>query len=945
MGRTAPVGTARAVAALLASAVWAVPAAGQDAGWEETLERVVAGVVALHVSAPRPFDTESASVSAATGFVVDAERGLILTNRHVVQPGPVVAEAVFLNHEKVAVQPLYRDPVHDFGLYRYDPADVRFMEPLALPLAPEAARVGVEVRVVGNDAGEKLSILDGTLARLDREAPAYGHGRYNDFNTFYLQAASSSSGGSSGSPVVDRRGRVVALNAGGRRGSASSFFLPLDRVVRALERIRAGQPVTRGTLQAVFVHESYDALRRLGLRPATEAALRRAHPEQTGLLVVAEIVPRGPADGVLEPGDILLRVDGRPVTAFAGLEEILDGAVEREIALTVERGGEPREVAARVGDLHAITPDRYLEMGGGILHPLSYQQARNFGVPVEGIYVASAGYALGRAGIPPRVVLSHVDGQPVADLEALEAALAGRPHGGRVQLRYRSLGNPRVPVVGVARVDRRWFPMQRCRRDDASGLWPCTPSPEPPPAVAPAPVTTRIDVAGPRLAREVAASLVVVDFDVPLLVDGAQGASFTGSGLVVDAVRGLVVVDRDTVPVRIGDVALTFGGSLEIPAEIVALHPDHNLAVLRYDPALLGETPVRSARLHAEPLEPGQEVWLVALSPSRQLVARPTRVESVEAVSLPLTRPPRFRETNAELVAVSESAESVGGVLVDGKARVRALWASFSQDSAGKTGSFLAGLPSELVEEMVAPLRRGEPFLWHSLGAELELLSLADARARGLPEDAAQRLEDHDPLRRRALAVRRLTQGTPAAEALSVGDLLLAAGGRPVSSFRELERAAQLGPLELDVFRGHAVARVRVEPVPLEQEGAGRIVVWAGALLQTPPRELARQRGLAREGVYVAGRWRGSPADRYALGGSQRITALDDRPTPHLDAFLAAVAGKGDRESVRLRTEDLEGRVQVHTLELDLTYWPTVEIALGPTGWQRVESACSPDDC
>src|SRR5262245_62553232 len=85
---------------------------GESAAWRGTLARVAESVVAIEIDQTRAFDTEWNSSAQATGFVVDADRGLIITNRHMVTPGPVTSEATFLNREEVQLYPVYRDPIH-----------------------------------------------------------------------------------------------------------------------------------------------------------------------------------------------------------------------------------------------------------------------------------------------------------------------------------------------------------------------------------------------------------------------------------------------------------------------------------------------------------------------------------------------------------------------------------------------------------------------------------------------------------------------------------------------------------------------------------------------------------------------------------------------------------------------------------------------------------------
>ena len=131
---------------------------------------------------------------------------------------------------------------------------------------------------------------------------------------------------------------------------------------------------------------------------------------------------------------------------------------------------------------------------------------------------------------------------------------------------------------------------------------------------------------------------------------------------------------------------------------------------------------------------------------------------------------------------------------------------------------------------------------------------------------------------------------------------------------------------------------LELETVPVDAEGTREALLWAGALLQQPPLELASQWGAPRTGVYVAGSFRGTPAERHQLRPTLRILSAGEQPTPDLAAFRAAVAQRSDGDTVRLRTVDLEGRIELIAVELDLHDWPSVLLRRMETGWERTDA-------
>jgi S1-C subfamily serine protease len=685
----------------------------------------------------------------------------------------------------------------------------------------------------------------------------------------------------------------------------------------------------------MFEQKAFDELKRLGLTDESERVARTADPDQTGMLTVEQVIPDSPAAGKLAPGDILIRVNGELVTQFVPLAAILDDYVGREIEVEVERGGRSIVETISVTDLHAISPNEFLEFGDAIVNNLSYQQARHYNRPPDGVYVANPGYLLSKAAIPRGAVITEFGGEPIANIDDFQAVLDELADGEREQLRYVTMDNPQNSIVRSLEMDRVWFPVRRCAREDETGVWPCQelgPGPEP---AAPKVGHTELKKYDDPRVKAIAPSLVVVTFDLPYTLSGVADRHYYGTGLIVDKERGLVVVDRNTVPIAIGDVTVTFAGSLEVKAKVEQLHPLHNLAIISYDPATINDTAVKAATFNPAVLEPGDDVWVVGIKGDHQLVHQRSTVSSVGPLSLPLSRTLRFRDSNIEGISLVNAPTEYDGVLVDKRGRVSAMWSTFAIQSGGESTQVNRGVGADLVMEFVDIVRNERPFF--SLEAEFVYSPLFAARNMGVDEEWLERLEANNPVNRRALSVARLVAGTDASSKLRNGDMILAVDGEAVTTFRSLEKAVQKPEVTVTVWRDGEARDIEIETAVLDGRGIDHAISWAGALIQNPHRPMAAQRGINPYGVYVAFFSYGSPATRYGLWAGRRVIEVDETPTPDLEAFIAAVAAKKDRESVRLKTVTWNDVVEVITLKLDNQYWPTYEIKRTEDGWRRTK--------
>lgn len=902
--------------------------------WNDTVKLVSNGVVSIQTDVPVSFDGKWNSSSYGTGFIVDATRGIILTNRHIVTPGPVTAKAILINNEELDLTPLYIDPVHDFGFYRYDPKQIKHLQPHQFTLSDSQPSVGQEIRIIGNDAGQKISILDGTIARLDRDAPAYGRGKYNDFNIFYIQAATASTGGSSGSPVINIQGQVVALNAGSQTKSTNSFYVPLEKIKIALKKLQTNEKISRGTIQTTFKAKPYAELQRLGLSNDLEIKYRTQFPDLSGLLVIKSIIPESSAAKVLAVGDILLAINEQTIAEFSTLETSINNHVNKRINLSILRRGEALSVAVNVDDLTTITPSAYLKFDGGIFHNLSYQQARHFNKPIKGVYVASSAGSFKQAGIPNRSVITEFNGVHIDTIEEFNKQLSLIATGTKVHLRYFNLSNPNTSDYALVEINRTWFEHSYCQKKPSLGYWPCSQSSQVTKAVAKADNST--NDASPLISQQLEHALVEVNFTSPYSIQGRSGnKNKMGTGTIVSTKKGLVVVARSVVFSSLGDVKLTFNNRVEVSGKVEYIHPLHNLALVSYAPQAVAHVPVAQVTLSKQPIAAGESIMQMGLNYDGVVEYRETNIDTVDELWLTQFSVPQFIERNIEVADLVNPNMSVDGILVNKANEVTALWAMFEERNGDDVSTILAGIPAEYVTELIALHDSKKPI--YSIDLNLTKIAPVNALQMGLPEAWLTKLAQQNPHTDKLLAVYNVAESSKSAELFKRGDILLAINDTPVSSFRQVELLSQAKEVAVTYFSEGKVHTKTLSTTLLTGQDIEQVFYWSGLYLHSPHRAAQQQGNVGDEGVYVASYSYGSPATRYGLYAMQRIVEIDGLPINTTDDFVNAVKGKKHQESVLVKTLDFRDNAKVVTLRIDNNYWPFYEIKYQDGRWEKID--------
>ena len=247
---------------------------------------------------------EQPFAAAGSGVIVDAKRGYILTNAHVVDHATSIT-VTLQDGRNLKARIIGTDPPSDIAVVK---VGARGLKQIRLGDSARLA-VGDFVVAIGNPFGLPHSVTSGIVSGLKRSGFSP-----DDFEN-YIQTDASINPGNSGGALVDLNGDLIGVNTAILSGSGDNigigFAIPVNTARRVMRQLIAYGAVDRGQLGVSVYAVTPQVARSLGLRKATGG-------------IVAQVIPDSPAEKAgVRAGDVITTVAGQNIGSNTDLREAI----------------------------------------------------------------------------------------------------------------------------------------------------------------------------------------------------------------------------------------------------------------------------------------------------------------------------------------------------------------------------------------------------------------------------------------------------------------------------------------------------------------------------------------------------------------------------------------------------------------------------------------------
>lgn len=348
------------------------------------------------------------SQSAGSGVIVDAARGYVLTNHHVVENADEI-QVTLLDDRSLKAEVIGSDPGSDVAVIKVDPDG---LQDISLGDS-DGLEVGDFVVAIGNPFGFSHTVTSGIVSALGRSG--LSRDGYEDF----IQTDASINPGNSGGALINLRGELVGINSaiisnsGGNLGIG--FAIPVNMARAVMDQILEFGEVRRGLLG-------------VNIFSVTPAVAQAYDLEVEQGALVSQVMPGSAAEKAgIRTGDVVMTVDGEQVKGATELRNAIGlKRVGDEVKLEVHRDGDIRMIEAQLGgqneEPEVVAAELHRGFDGAELTTLD-SNSPGYG-DLEGVVVASVerGSPAALRGLRAGDVITHVNRKRVRSMEDFREA-------------------------------------------------------------------------------------------------------------------------------------------------------------------------------------------------------------------------------------------------------------------------------------------------------------------------------------------------------------------------------------------------------------------------------------------------------------------------------------------------------------------------------------------